>query len=211
MAKRRPISKPCTMAEGLRLCRPFCRGFLFFAHGDDNIINNGQIFSRVKMIVNAELYVKDLPGQLVGSLEPISMVDGNIMGVVHDREQIVNHRISLNVTFEVEDTTQLKRLEDIWKSRDVIISSIGSVYSTFSMEYLLIGHITASYIERLMDEASQAVTIDSIDIQYSSKNHDEKRTAMISVKVREECDLDRLDRFLRYACREGAITYIRGL
>ena len=31
------------------------------------------------MIVNAELYVKDLPGQLVGSLEPIPLVDGNIM------------------------------------------------------------------------------------------------------------------------------------
>ncbi|MEA4977143.1 MAG: homoserine dehydrogenase [Methanomassiliicoccaceae archaeon] len=163
------------------------------------------------MIVNAELYVKDLPGQLVGSLEPISMVDGNIMGVVHDREQIVNHRISLNVTFEVEDTTQLKRLEDIWKSRDIIISSIGSVYSTFSMEYLLIGRITASYIEQLMDEASHAVMIDSVDIQYSSKNHDEKRTAMISVKVREENDLDKLDMFLRHACRESAITYIRGL
>ncbi len=177
----------------------------------DNIINVGQIFSRVKMIVNAELYVKDLPGQLVGSLEPISMVDGNIMGVVHDREQIVNHRISLNVTFEVEDATQLKRLEDIWKSRDVIISSIGSVYSTFSMEYLLIGRITASYVERLMDEASQAVTVDSVDIQYSSKNHHEKRTAMISVKVREEGDLERLDRFLGSACREGAITYVRGL
>lgn len=37
------------------------------------------------MKVNAELYVRDLPGQLVGSLEPISMVSGNIMGVVHDR------------------------------------------------------------------------------------------------------------------------------
>ena len=162
------------------------------------------------MIVNAELYVKDLPGQLVGSLEPISMVDGNIMGVVHDREQIVNHRISLNVTFEVEDTTQLKRLEDIWKSRDVIISSIGSS-KQFSMEVSSHRAHHGIIRRRLMDEASQAVTVDSVDIQYSSKNHHEKRTAMISVKVREEGDLERLDRFLGSACREGAITYVRGL
>ena len=178
---------------------------------NDNIINIVQISSRVKMIVNAELYVKDLPGQLVGSLEPISMVDGNIMGVVHDREQIVNHRISLNVTFEVEDAAQLRKLEGIWKARDVIISSIGSVYKTYPMEYLLIGNLTASYIERLMDEASQMMNIVSMDIQYSSKNHDEKRTAMISVKMREEGDIDKLDKFLRSACREGAITYVRGL
>lgn len=164
------------------------------------------------MIVNAELYVKDLPGQLVGSLEPISMVGGNIMGVVHDREQIVNRRISLDVTFEVEDAEQLKKLENIWKSKDIIISSIGSVYSTFSMEYMLIGNITASYIEQLVDEASATVNIDSVDIQYSSGNaSSEKRTAMISVKVRDEKDLDKLDRFLRAACKEGAITYVRGL
>ncbi len=163
------------------------------------------------MIVNAELYVKDLPGQLVGSLEPISMVDGNIMGVVHDREQIVNHRISLNVTFEVEDSTQLKKLEAIWKARDVIISSIGSVYKTYPLEYLLIGNLTASYIENLMDEASEMMNVVSMDIQYSSKNHDEKRTAMISMKMREEDDIDRLDKFIRSACKKGAITYVRGL
>ena len=78
------------------------------------------------MIVNAELYVKDLPGQLVGSLEPISLVDGNIMGVVHNREQIVNHRICINVTFEVEDSAQLEKLKEIWKSKDMIISRMGS-------------------------------------------------------------------------------------
>lgn len=177
----------------------------------DNIIKVRQIFSRVIMIVNAELYVKDLPGQLVGSLEPISMVDGNIMGVVHDREQIVDGRISINVTFEVEDVAQLQKLEDIWKERDVIISNMGSVYSTYSMEYLMIGNITASRIEKLMDEASKKIKVESMDIQYSSKDHDDNRTAMISVKVREKDDIGRLDQFLRSSCKKDAITYVRGL
>lgn len=177
----------------------------------DNIIKVGQIFSRVIMIVNAELYVKDLPGRLVGSLEPISMVDGNIMGVVHDREQIVDGRISINVTFEVEDVTQLKQLEDIWKDRDVIISNMGSVYNTYSMEYLMIGNITASRIEELMDEASKKIKLESMDIQYSSKDHDENRTAMISVKVREKDDIGGLDQFLRTSCKKDDITYVRGL
>ncbi len=177
----------------------------------DNVIKVGQIFSRVIMIVNAELYVKDLPGRLVGSLEPISMVDGNIMGVVHDREQIVDGRISINVTFEVEDVTQLKQLEDIWKDRDVIISNMGSVYNTYSMEYLMIGNITASRIEELMDEASKKIKLESIDIQYSSKDHDENRTAMISVKVREKDDIGGLDQFLRTSCKKDDITYVRGL
>ena len=97
------------------------------------------------MIVNAELFVKDLPGQLVGSIEPISLVDGNIMGVMHDRERIVNHRICVNITFEVEEQRQLEELKKIWKSKDIIISKIGSVYQTYTMDYLLIGDIDAPY------------------------------------------------------------------
>ena len=109
------------------------------------------------MLVNAELYVKDLPGQLVGSLEPISMVNGNIVGVVHNRERIVNQRICINVTFEVKKNEDVEALKKIWKAKDILIAKIGSVYETFTMEYLLLGTFTASYIENLMDEAAAMI------------------------------------------------------
>ncbi len=164
------------------------------------------------MIVNAELFVKDLPGQLVGSLEPISLVDGNIMGVMHDRERIVNHRICINITFEVEDQSRLEDLKRIWKSRDVIISKIGSVYQTYTMDYLLIGDIDARYIEGLIDKASNLAKMDAVDVRYSSKSvTSSKRTGMISVKTRSERDLDILDEFLDRECRKSGITYVRGV
>ena len=164
------------------------------------------------MIVNAELYVKDLPGQLVGTLEPVSLVDGNIMGVVHNREQIVNHRICINVTFEVECEEQLEALQNIWKSKDVIISRIGSVCKTFPMEYMLIGDFDALYIEELMREASKDMSLTNMDIRYSSKtSSSSKRTAMIAVKTGNEEDLSRLERFLRDECKKAGITYVRGV
>lgn len=163
------------------------------------------------MMVNAELYVRDLPGQLVGSLEPISMVDGNIVGVVHDREQIVNQRICINVTFEVNGSPELDKLKAIWKSKDVLIARIGSVFETYTMEYMLVGSFTASYVENLIDEASNVVSFESIDVSYSSKNSTSTRTAMISAELLSEDDLNRLDKFLISACREGGIVYIRGL
>ena len=123
------------------------------------------------MIVNAELFVKDLPGQLVGSIEPISLIDGNIMGVMHDRERIVNHRICVNITFEVEGQNQLEALKKIWKSKDIIISKLGSVYQTYTMDYLLIGDIDAMYIEELMNKANSLVTMDAVDVRYSSKTN----------------------------------------
>lgn len=164
------------------------------------------------MIVNAELFVKDLPGQLVGSIEPISLVDGNIMGIMHDRERIVNHRICVNITFEVEEQRQLEDLKRIWKSKDIIISKIGSVYQTYTMDYLLIGDIDAMYIEELMNKANSLVTMDAVDVRYSSKtNSSSKRTGLISVKTRSEEDLEKLDRFLDDECRKTNTIYVRGV
>ncbi|MFT0899011.1 homoserine dehydrogenase [Candidatus Methanoprimaticola sp. MG2] len=163
------------------------------------------------MIVNAELYVKDLPGQLVGSLEPISIVDGNILGVVHNRERIVNHRICINITFEVEED-QLERLKGIWKSKDVIISKIGSAHETYTMDYMLIGDIDARYIERLINKASTIADLEAVDVRYSSKATDySKRTGILSVKTKSKDDLDKLDEFLDMECRKSGMTYVRGV
>ncbi|MCL2149076.1 MAG: homoserine dehydrogenase [Methanomassiliicoccaceae archaeon] len=163
------------------------------------------------MMVNAQLYVKDLPGRLVESLEPISLVNGNIVGVVHDREQIVNQRICIDVTFEVRGNPELEQLKDIWKSKDVLIAKIGSVYKTYTMEYMLVGSFKASFVESLIDKASKAVTFESVDVSYSSKNASSARTAMISAELRSEGDVKTLDAFLMGACKKSKIVYIRGL
>jgi ACT domain-containing protein len=164
------------------------------------------------MIVNAELYVRDMPGQLVGSLDPISLVDGNILGVVHNRDKIVNHRICINVTFEVEDRDQLCRLKDIWQSKDIVISSLNSVHQTYTMDYLLIGKFDSTYIEQLIGEASKTIQMDASDVRYTSKNdRNSTRTAMISVKAHSTEDIDKLDSFLSNRCGDAGITYVRGL
>lgn len=164
------------------------------------------------IVLNAELYVKDLPGQLVGSLEPISMVNGNIIGVVHDREKIVNKRILVSVTFEVSDMKKLDELKKIWKSRDIIISQLGSVYQTLTSEFLMVGKFNATYVENLIEEVSTLVQLESADVSYSSKNQSsDKRTAMITAEVRTQEDLDKLDEFFTEACRKDNMLYIRGL
>ena len=164
------------------------------------------------MLLNAELYVKDLPGQLVGSLEPISLVDGDIIGVVHDREKMVNHRILVSVTFEVSNAKKLEELKGIWKSRTIIISEMGSVYQTITREFMMVGKFNAAYIENLLDEAGSIVRLESADVSYASKNQsNDKRTAMITAEVRTKEELEKLDEFFSEACRKDDMLYIRGL
>ena len=163
------------------------------------------------MIVNAELFVNDLPGQLIGSIEPISIVNGNILGVVHNRDRIVDKRICVNVTFEVGDR-QLERLKELWKARDIVISSLGSVHETFTMHYILIGDVNAQYIEGLLKKVNEATTLDEINVSYSSKSvKTASHTSLITVKARYEDNLDKIDSILRRECKKANITYIRGV
>ena len=163
------------------------------------------------MMVNADIFVRDVPGQLVGSLEPISLVDGNIVGVVHHRDNIVNGRIAVNITFEVNSAAALERLKGIWKKRDVMISRISSVVETFQMEYVLIGEFGPAYIEKLMDSAGKTVSLESADIRFSSKISDKKRTAIILANVRCEEDITKLNAFMASACKKANIVCIRGV
>ncbi|MCL1810868.1 MAG: homoserine dehydrogenase [Methanomassiliicoccaceae archaeon] len=163
------------------------------------------------MMVNAQLYVKDLPGRLVESLEPISLFNGNIVGVVHDREQIVNQRICIDVTFEINGAAELDQLKETWKKKDVLIAKIGSVYKTFTMEYMLVGKFKASLVESLIDNASNMVKLESVDVSFSSQNASPTRTAIISAELMSENDLRKFDAYLMDACRQSGIVYIRGL
>ena len=164
------------------------------------------------MKVNAELYVRDLPGQLVASLEPISMVSGNIVGVVHDREQMVNDRILVSVTFEVDTVAQIDELKDIWKSMDIQIGQMGSVAKTYTMDYLILGKFNASYMDDLINGACSEVHLESVDVGYSSKNSKEgKRSAMITVEVCDRADIDKLDEFFAESCRKEGHILIKGV
>ena len=162
------------------------------------------------MKINADIYVKDVPGQLVASLEPISTYEGNIIGVVHNREQVISGRILVKIIFDM-DATNLELLKKEWRSKDVIIVKMDEAVESYSMDYMLVGNITASQIEDIMERASKDIDLQSVEIGYSSKGSNGSRTAMISVSVSSKKDLAGLNDFLSKEAADSELTYIRGV
>ena len=159
------------------------------------------------MKINADIYVKDVPGTLVSSLEPISTLGGNIVGVVHNREQIVSGRISVNVIFNM-DQKSLDALKKEWKARDIIIADFGEDFEIVSMDYMLIGDLSAAYIEDLIKRASKVVDLESVNMGYSSKMNTDSRTAMISANLRSKDDIYRLSDFIADEAKKADLTYV---
>ena len=161
------------------------------------------------MLVNADIYVKDIPGQLVSALEPMSTVNANIIGVVHSREQMVSGRIAVNLTFDI-DPDMIDRLKEIWKSNDVIVAKIGSAIDLRNIVFMIIGDLTAATADELVAGAKDVAEIQSKDIRVSS-NSSGRNTCMVSIKVKTEEEITALDRYFSEGCRSKGYTYIRGV
>ncbi len=161
------------------------------------------------MLVNADIYVKDVPGQLVSALEPMTMLNANIIGVVHSREQMVSGRIAVNITFDV-DPDLIGKLKDIWISRDVIVAKIGSVIKLHYLVFMVIGGVTADSMQEILDKAAEVTEVESSDIRVSTKSSG-RNTAMVTVGLKSPEDLDKFDNFISEACKTGGYTYIKGV
>ena len=110
------------------------------------------------MLVTANIYVRDVPGQLVAALEPMSSVNANIIGVVHSRDQTISGRISVDLTFDI-DPDLIETLKKIWISKDVIVSTIGSVVDLHNTVFMVIGSVNAASMDDMMDLAREKVGI----------------------------------------------------
>ena len=161
------------------------------------------------MLVTANIYVRDVPGQLVAALEPMSTVNANIIGVVHSREQTISGRIAVDLTFDI-DPDSIETLKNIWVSKDVVVAKIGSVIDLHNSAFMVIGDVNAAGMDEIMDYARGKVGIETCDIRLSSRSSG-NNTALVSASVKSEEDMDALGRIVAEKCREKGYTFIRGV
>ncbi len=163
------------------------------------------------MKVNVDLSLLDVPGQLVGALEPISANDGNIIGVVHHHDVVTGGRIAVNVTFEVRTDRSLERILAIWKESDVVVAKMDAVYESFPIQYLLVGNIPSREIESLTRGMEGIEGLASMDMRITGSLTSSSRAAMVVGRATKQESLETIERFFRNHAENGGYMLIRGL
>lgn len=161
------------------------------------------------MRVNVDLRLKDIPGQLIGALEPVSRNDGNIVGVVHSHDKVSAGRIGVNLTFEVTSEMNLDKIVKEWRNREVDVLKIDHLFETFQLEYVIVGAVSADEIKNITDGIQALGGVESINVKYSVSASDEK-TALISGKVRSKDTIKKANRFIRERSKRSGFLMIRG-
>lgn len=161
--------------------------------------------------VNVDLRLKDIPGQLVAALEPISKYDGNIRGVVHHHDDRIGGRITVNVIFEVRSEQSLDKILSTWKEGEVDIAKIDAFFETYPIQYLLVGSISSKELESITKGLDAMENVASIEIRYTGTANSSSRAALVTGKASKKETLSTLESFFKQRADKHNYMLIRGL
>ncbi len=135
------------------------------------------------MKVSMDIELKDIPGQLVLALKPVSDFGGNILSVLHQRDKKTpSGRIPVQLVFEIEER-RLDKLVEGLKERGVNVVRIGKERLKESMVVLLIGHIVHSDIRKMIDSIDSTGFAEVVELSLSMPGVDKKSSASVTLSA----------------------------
>lgn len=149
------------------------------------------------MIVSMTLELKDIPGQLVLALSPISELHGNIMSVVHQHEEKTPRgTIPVQVTFEI-DQGVLNELTERLENSGVKVARVGEERLRSSVSVVLIGHIIHSDIGDTIERIDSTGFAEVVDLSISMPAIEKTSSAYLVINAVGEDELKRAVKILR--------------
>jgi ACT domain-containing protein len=149
------------------------------------------------MIVSMTLELKDIPGQLVLAIAPISELHGNIMSVVHQHEEKTPRgTIPVQITFEIDQSFLEELIERLEKS-GVRVARVGEERLRSSVSVVLIGHIIHSDIGDTIDKIDKTGFAEVVDLSLSMPAIEKTSSAYLVINAEGEKELKQALEILR--------------
>jgi len=103
------------------------------------------------MRIAATLELQDRPGHLLAALAPLSSLGGNIISIVHHRDQRTSRgNIPVQIVFEIDENKRKLLIDELEKG-GIIIASIDETLLIERESVILIGHIIHTDIRDTID------------------------------------------------------------
>ena len=136
------------------------------------------------MRITMDLELKDIPGQLVNALAPISDAGGNLVSVVHHHgKKTTRSTIPIQVTFDIESESRLEALKFALESRDIRIVRVNEQKLLEYRTVLMVGHIVHSDIRDTIDQIDKTGYAEVVDLAMSMPGISLKSSARIGIKA----------------------------
>ena len=134
------------------------------------------------MRISLDLELKDIPGQLVKALEPVSTFGGNIVSVVHLREG-KGKRIPVHLIIEAENQECIDRITGELEKRDIWISKIGQVKKKERLVVIIIGHIVDTDVRDTIDKINIIKGVMVADLNLTMPDPEQETAALMDIEI----------------------------
>ncbi len=164
------------------------------------------------MRISMTLELRDVPGQLVGALEPISKHRGNIISILHLRDKKTRKEyVPVQVIFEVDSRSQLDKIKKGLVDRKIRIVKVGEEKGEAKTSVILIGHVVDTDVRDTIDRVNEVegVTVADLDLEMPDPLQ-ESSAHMTIVGQSEECLRNALEALEKVA-KEKNLLIIKSL
>ena len=130
-----------------------------------------------------KLEMKDVPGQLLSALKPVSEVGGNIIAVIHQRDPTTTSDVvDVQIMLEVPDQ-RLDQLIDLIRRQGVNITRINEERLLVRHSVLLIGHLMHTNLSDTVDRIDSSGYAEVAELSVAMPAIDEPSSAKITLKA----------------------------
>jgi ACT domain-containing protein len=155
-----------------------------------------------------DLELKDIPGQLVNALVPISDAGGNLISVVHHHaKKTMRGTIPIQVTFDIDDAS-LPALKFALESRDIRIARVNEAKLLEHRTVMIVGHIIHSDIRDTIDQIDQTGYAEVVDLAMSMPGISLKSSARIGISAAGKEEARKAMNLMREIARQKDLLVI---
>ncbi len=162
------------------------------------------------MKVGLDLVLKDVPGQLVKALEPVSQYGGNIISIVHMREEIKGGRVPVHVVVQVEPENLEKIIGEL-ERRDIWVSNVGEVKKKQKLTVMLIGHVVDTDLRDTIDRINEIKGALVLDLGLAMPHPEKESSARMDIEISDPRKAKAVLRRLEEVARKKGLLVIRSM
>lgn len=163
------------------------------------------------MRIHADLQLKDIPGQLIRALSPISEYGGNIVGIMHAHDKVIDGRIVVRLIFDVENKKLLDLIVKELEERGVYIAKIGEIYEKVERQSLLIGKDVGLHTKDIIDKMRALESVSLSNLKISMSDSENKSAALLRLKANNQEQLGKAEDLLEELADEKELLFVKGL
>ena len=164
------------------------------------------------MRIEIEVELKDTPGQLVRALEPISRYGGNIISVVHMREnRRKGERVPVHITVELEEPQIIEKILGELENRDIIVSKLNEVKKKETLTIMLIGHVVDTDLRDTIDRINKIKGVVVVDVELSMPDPEKESSALMDIEVSKPEKAKKVINVLEAIAKEKNLLLIKSL